>query len=78
MEDYRRCNNCGKECHFRKDCPNLARTTTRPPAQTPHQHQRRDRGNRPQATSKVYAMIGVEATGSCNLVMGCCLIAGVS
>jgi len=38
MEGYRWCNNCGKEGHFGKDCPNLARTTIRPPVQTPHQH----------------------------------------
>ena len=48
MEGYRRCNNCGKEGHFGKDCPNLARAATHLPVQTPHQHQRRDRGNRPQ------------------------------
>jgi len=36
MEGYRRCNNCGKESHFGKDCPNLARAATRPPVQTPH------------------------------------------
>jgi len=78
MEGYRRCNNCGKEGHFGKDCPNLARAAARPPIQTPHQHQRRDKGNRPQATGRVYAMTGAEATGSGNLVMGCCLIVGVS
>ncbi|XP_027940214.1 uncharacterized protein LOC114194286 [Vigna unguiculata] len=47
MEGYRRCNNCGKEGHFGKDYPTLARAAARPPVQTPHQHQRRDRGNRP-------------------------------
>ncbi|XP_027905698.1 uncharacterized protein LOC114165239 [Vigna unguiculata] len=77
-EGYRRCNNCGKEGHFGRDCPNLARAATRPPVQAPQQHQGRDRGNRPQATGRVYAMTGAEATGSGNLVMGCCLIAGVS
>jgi len=78
MEGYRRCNNCGKEGHFGKDCPNLARAATRPPVQNPHQHQRRDRGNRPKATGKVYAMSGAEASGSGNLVMGSCMIAGTS
>jgi len=78
MEGYGRCKNCGKEGHFGKDCPNLARTATSPPVQTPHQHQQRDRGNKPQATGTVYVMTGVEATGSSNLVMGCCMIAGVS
>ena len=38
MEGYCRCNNCGKEGHFRKDCPTLARAAARPPVQTPHQH----------------------------------------
>jgi len=44
----------------------------------PHQHQWRDRGNRPQATGKVYAMIGAEAASSGNLVIGHCMIAGKS
>jgi len=78
MEGYRQCNNCGKEGHFWKDCPNLARAVTRPPVQTPHQHQRRDKGNRSQAMGKVYAMTGTEAAGSSNLVMGRCVIAGES
>jgi len=69
MEGYRRCNNCGKEGHFGKDCPNLARAATCPPIQTPHQ---------PQATDRVYAMLGAEAAGSGNLVMGSCMIAGTS
>jgi len=78
MEGYRRCNNCGKEGHFGKDCPTLARAATRPLVQTPHQHQRRDRGNKPQATGMVYSMSGAEAVGSGNLVMGRCMIAGES
>ncbi|XP_027905619.1 uncharacterized protein LOC114165154 [Vigna unguiculata] len=77
-EGYRRCNNYDKEGHFGKDCPNLARVVTRPPVQTPHQHQRRDRGNKLQVTSRVYAMTGAEATGSGNLVVGNCVIAGMS
>jgi len=76
-EGYRRCNNCGKEGHFGRDCPNLARTATRPPVRTPHQHQGRDRGNRPQATGKVYAMTGAEVVGSGNLIMGYCVIYGM-
>ena len=77
MEGYHRCNNYGKEGHFGKDCPTLARVAARPPVQASHQHQRRDRGNRPQATGRVYAMTGAEATGSGNLVIGFCLIAGM-
>jgi len=78
MEGYRRCNNCGKEGHFGKDCPTLARAATRPPIQASHQHQRRDRGNRPQATGRVYAMSGAEASGAGNLVLGSYMIAGTS
>ena len=40
MEGYRRCNNYGKEGHFEKDCPILARAATRPLVQAPHQHHR--------------------------------------
>jgi len=46
MESYCRCNNCGKEGHFGKDCPSLARVVARPPMWTPTQHQQRNRGNR--------------------------------
>jgi len=78
MEGYRRCNNYGKEGHFGKDCPNIVRVVTLLPIQTPHQHQRRDRGNKPQATGRVYAMAGAEATCLGNLVMGRCVITGES
>jgi len=50
MEGYRKCNNCGKEGHFGKDCPTLTRTVARSPVQTPTQNQQRNRGNWPQAT----------------------------
>jgi len=76
-EGYRRCNNCGKEGYFGKDCPTIARAAARPPVQTPHQHQRRDKGNKPQATERVYAMTRAEATGSGNLVMRYCVISGM-
>jgi len=52
MKGYRRCNNCGKEGHFGKDCPTLDRAAACPLVQASHQHQRRDRGNRPQATGR--------------------------
>jgi len=58
MDGYRRYNNCGKEGHFGKDCPTIARVVVRPLVQTPTQHQQRNRGNMPQATAKVYAKIG--------------------
>jgi len=35
IEGYRRCKNCGKETHFGKDCPTLARAATRPPIKLP-------------------------------------------
>jgi len=78
MKGYRRCNNCGKEGHFGKDCPTLARAATRPLVQTPTQHQQRNRGNKPQATGRVYAMTRAEAAGLGNLVTGRCMIVGES
>jgi len=35
MEGFGRCNNYGKEGHFGKDCPTLARAMTRTSVQTP-------------------------------------------
>jgi len=52
------------------------RTTTRTPVPALVQNQQRRGGNRPQASGIVYAMTGAEATGSGNLVMGSCVIAG--
>jgi len=49
---------------------------TRPLVQAPIKNQQRHKGNRPQATDKVYAMTEAEAAGSGNLVIGHCLIAG--
>jgi len=70
MEGYYKCKNCGKKDHFGKDCPTLAIVVTRPPVQTRSQNQQRNRGNRPQATGKVYAMAGADAASSGNLVIG--------
>ena len=50
----------------------------RPSSQTPSQTQPRRGGSRPQATGRVYAMTGLEAAGSGNLVIGCCVIFGKS
>jgi len=58
--------------------PSSRGTTTRPPVQTPIQTRQGRGGSRPQAAGRVYAMTGAEATGSGNLVVGCCLIAGKS
>jgi len=67
-----RCHGCGKTGHLIKDCPSSIGTMPRPPTQT-----RQGRGgSRPQALGRVYAMTRTEATGSCNLVVGCCVIAG--
>jgi len=74
MEGFRRCNNCGKEGHFGKDYPTLARAVTRALVQTPAQNQYRKVGNKPQAVGQVYVMSRAEVTGSGNLVMGCCVI----
>jgi len=72
---FKRCNNYGKEGHFGRDYPTLARAVTQPPVQTPAQNQQRHRGNNPQAIGRVYAMTGAEAAGSGNLVIGHCMIA---
>jgi len=77
MEGYRRCNNYGKEGHFEKDCPTLARTAAHPPVQTPTQHQQRNKGNKPQAMGRVYSMTEAEAAGSGNLVIGYCVMFGM-
>jgi len=78
LADFKRCNNCGREGQFGRDCPTLARAVTCPPVQTPAQNQQRHRGNKPQVTSRVYAMTKAEAAGSGNLVIGHCVIAGKS
>jgi len=78
LTGFKRCNNCGREGHFGRDCPTLARAATRPPVHTPAQNQQRHKGNRPQATGSVYAMTGAEAASSGNLVIGHCMIVGKS
>jgi len=75
---FKRCNNCGKENHFGRDCPILARARTHTPVPAPVQNQQRRGGKRPQASGRVYTMTGAEAADSGNLVMGRCVIAGKS
>ena len=76
LSGFRKCNHYGMEGHFGRDCPTLRRAVARPPSQTPSQTQQRKGGGRPQATGMVYAMIGSEATGVGNLVIGCCVMSG--
>ena len=76
LSGFRRYNHCGREGHFGRDCLTLRRTVARLSPQTPSQTQQRRGGSKPQATSKVYAMTRSEATGSSNLVIGCCVISG--
>jgi len=78
LSEFRRCNHCGREGHFGRDCPTLRRTVARPSSQTPSQTQQRRGGNRPQAAGRVYAMTGLEAAGSGNLVVSCCVISSKS
>ena len=78
LASFKRCNNCGKEGHFGRDCPNLTRTLTRPSIPAPAQNQQRRGSNRPQASNIVYAMTRAEVAGSGNLVMGRCVIADKS
>ena len=73
---FKRCNNCGKEGHFGKDCPTLSKAATRTLVQVLAQNQQRRQGNLPQATGRVYVVTREEAAGSGNLVMGCCMIVG--
>ncbi|XP_027931804.1 uncharacterized protein LOC114187692 [Vigna unguiculata] len=65
LSGFRRCNHCGREGHFGRDCPTLRRTGARPspqtPSQTSGQTQQRRGGSRPQATGRVFAMTGSEA-----------------
>jgi len=74
LSGFRRCNHCGREGHFGKDCPTLRRAVARPSSHTPIQTQQRRGGGRPQATGRVYVMTRLEAAGAGNLVIGCCVI----
>ena len=82
LSRFRRCNHCGREGHFGRDCPTLRRAVARPSSQTssqtPSQTQQRGGGGRPQATGRVYPMTRSEAAGACNLVIGCYVISGKS
>ncbi|XP_027936277.1 uncharacterized protein LOC114191305 [Vigna unguiculata] len=79
---YARCNHCGRDDHFGRECSTLRRTVARPSpqtlSQTSGQTQHKRGGSRPQATGRVYVMTGSEAAGSDNLVIGCCVISGKS
>jgi len=51
LSGFCRCNHCGREGHFGRDCPTLMRTVARPspqtPSQTSGQTQQRRGGSRP-------------------------------
>ncbi|XP_052736620.1 uncharacterized protein LOC128197836 [Vigna angularis] len=75
LEGYRRCNICRQEGHYARDCP-----TTRRAGPQPRQADRsiQRSGHRPQATGRVYALTGAEATSAGNLIVSSCLLFGAS
>jgi len=74
MVGYKKCNSCGREGHYERDCPSNRSVVARNHPQS----QQKKKGGRPQALGRVYVMIGAETVGSGNLIIGCCLIAGKS
>ncbi|XP_047161739.1 uncharacterized protein LOC124831708 [Vigna umbellata] len=74
MSGYRRCNICHDEGHFARECPTVRRIG--PP--THHVGRSIKRGGaKPQTTRRVYALTGVEAVNSGNLIVSCCLLFGM-
>ncbi|KAG2409018.1 uncharacterized protein HKW66_Vig0038400 [Vigna angularis] len=56
---HMKCNACGKEGHFARNCP----TSGRPRVQQPTSQSQQTADVKPQAVGRVYAMTGAEATG---------------
>ncbi|XP_017438093.1 uncharacterized protein LOC108344136 [Vigna angularis] len=71
LEGYRRCNICRQEGHYARDCPTTRRAGAQP-RQTDRSIQRG--GHRPQATGRVYALTGAEATSAVVKELPCDLV----
>jgi len=70
------CHKCGQEGHFLGNCPTGRGIVSRPSTQSQTQQTRGSA--RPQVVGRVYAMTGVEADRSGNLIIGSCVIASRS
>ncbi|XP_017413022.1 uncharacterized protein LOC108324592 [Vigna angularis] len=71
LREYKRCNRCGREGHYERDCP-LGR---REVVQNHSVGRFQPRGGvRPQTIGRVYAMSRVEAASSAKLIISQCLL----
>ncbi|XP_047150828.1 uncharacterized protein LOC124822807 [Vigna umbellata] len=75
MSGYRKCNIYRGEGHFARDCPTVR--STGPQIHRAGRSVQRG-GAGPQATGRVYALTGVEAVNSSTLIVGYCLLFGMS
>ncbi|XP_052723750.1 uncharacterized protein LOC128193709 [Vigna angularis] len=67
------CNSCGRNGHSDHECNMSGHAVMRPPNAGRNQA----RGDRAQATGRVYAITGAEAASSGTLVTGTCLVHGI-